>query len=171
MAAIGFRRLSADDLPSLYLWLDRPHVAKWYAAKPSSFAEVAAKYGPRTEPQSIVRSYIVSVDAAECGYAQAYPIAAFPEYGAALGTPADAWGMDLFIADSWRLSRGVGTEVIRAFSREIVFAECGASECVADPAQGNLASIRAFEKAGFVAAGELLAEGQEPRRALRLARV
>ncbi len=75
----------------------------------------------------------------------------------------------LFIADSWRLGRGVGSEVIRAFSRDIVFGECGAGECVADPVQGNVASIRAFEKAGFVLAGELRLEGEEPRRAMRLA--
>lgn len=169
MAAIGFRRLSADDLQSLYLWLDRPHVAKWYAPAPSSFAEMAAKYGPRTEADSVVRSYIVSVDGADCGYAQAYPVEAFPDYAAVVVCAQGAWGIDLFIADSWRLGRGLGTQVIRRFCDDIVRGECGATECVADPVEGNAASLRAFEKAGFARAGEIRLEGEAPRRAMRLA--
>jgi aminoglycoside 6'-N-acetyltransferase len=168
MAAIAFRRLSADDLQSLYLWLDRPHVAKWYAPTPSSFAEMAAKYGPRTEASSVVRSYIVSVDGADCGYAQTYPAIAFPDYAAALNCGSGAWGIDLFIADPWRLGHGLGTEVIRRFCSDIVRGECGATECVADPAEGNAASLRAFEKAGFACAGEVRLEGEEPRWAMRL---
>jgi RimJ/RimL family protein N-acetyltransferase len=169
MAAIAFRRLSADDLQSLYLWLDRPHVAKWYAPAPSSYAEMAAKYAPRTEASSVVRSFIVCVDGVDCGYAQAYPVDAFPDYAAALSCGEGAWGVDLFIADPWRLGRGLGTEVIRRFCSDIVRGECGARECVADPAEGNAASLRAFEKAGFERGNEIRIEGEEPRRAMRLA--
>src|SRR5262249_7070849 len=118
MAAIAFRRLAADDLQQLYLWLGRPHVAKWYAPAPTSFAEIAAKYGPRTEDASVVRAFIVNVEGNDCGYAQAYPLASFPDYAEGLDPVAGAWGIDLFIADAWRLGHGLGAQVIRRFCDE-----------------------------------------------------
>ena len=149
MAAIAFRRLAAADLQPLYLWLARPHVRNWYAPAPGSFAEVVAKYGPRTEDGCPVQAYIVNVDGADCGYIQTYRIDEFPEYAARLECAPGAAGIDLFIADSWRTNRGLGSEVVRRFVEEIVFGANAAGECVAGPAEGNLASIRTFEKAGF----------------------
>ena len=149
MAAIAFRRLGPADLQALYLWLARPHVANWYAAAPGSFAEVVAKYGPRTEEGCPVQAYIVNVDGADCGYIQTYRIDQFPEYAARLECGPGAAGVDLFIADSWRMNHGLGSAVVRRFVEDIVFGSNAASECVAGPSEGNLASIRAFEKAGF----------------------
>ena len=65
---LGFRALSADDMQQLFLWLLRPHVAKWYAPAPSSFAEVVAKYRPRTEPGNVVRAYVIELEGAGVGY-------------------------------------------------------------------------------------------------------
>ena len=150
MAAIAFRRFGAADLQPLYLWLSRPHVAKWYSPSPRSFAEFVAKYGPRTEEAHPVQAFIVNVDGADCGYIQTYPIDGFPEYAARLGCEPGAAGLDLFIADSWRMNHGLGRGILRQFVEEVVFGANAATQCVAGPAEGNLASIRAFEKSGFV---------------------
>lgn len=149
MAAIAFRRLGPADLQSLYLWVTRPHVTKWYAPSPRSFAEFAAKYGPRTEDGHPVQAYIVSLDGADCGYIQTYRIDEFPDYAARLECAAGAAGIDLFIADAWRMNHGLGSQVVRRFVDDIVFGANAATECIAGPAEGNLASIRTFEKAGF----------------------
>lgn len=146
---IAFRALSVDDLQSMFLWLLRPHVAKWYATAPTSFAEVVAKYGPRTLPESPVRAYIVVVDGKDAGYIQSYPVALFPEYAKRLGCEAGVAGLDLFIGDELLLGWGLGARAIRRFVDEGVFAQPGVEACIAGPAEGNLASIRAFEKAGF----------------------
>ena len=45
--------------------------------------------------------------------------------------------------------KGLGTEVIRRFVDKVVFARPETMRCVADPDAENLASLRAFEKAGF----------------------
>ena len=60
-----------------------------------------------------------------------------------------AAGVDLFIADATLTGHGVGTSVLRRFVDEIVFERRTTTCCVADPDVGNVASVRAFEKAGF----------------------
>jgi RimJ/RimL family protein N-acetyltransferase len=46
--------------------------------------------------------------------------------------------------------------VIRIFVREVVFARADTTICVADVDVRNLASLRAFEKAGFTRVGEFV---------------
>jgi ribosomal protein S18 acetylase RimI-like enzyme len=148
--SISFRELVPDDLAQLFTWLSRPHVSRWYAAAPSSFAEVAAKYGPRTEPGNIVQSFIFRVDDRDAGYIQTYAIRDFPEYAALVAAEDDAAGVDLFIGEEPLLGWGLGPRVVRRFVSDLVFARNGASVCLAGPAEGNHACVRAFEKAGFV---------------------
>jgi RimJ/RimL family protein N-acetyltransferase len=167
---IAFRRFAVEDMQQLYLWLARPHVAKWYSPSPSSFAEMVAKYAPRTEEGSVVESFIVRVDGADCGYIQTYPVAAFDDYARAVQCGDGAAAVDLFIADAWRMGRGLGTSLLRQFVDEIVFGTNHASECVASPVEGNLASIRAFEKAGFSRWKVIHMEGTEPECVMRRAR-
>jgi RimJ/RimL family protein N-acetyltransferase len=167
MGEIAFRRFAVEDMQQLYLWLGRPHVAKWYAPSPSSFAEMVAKYAPRTDAGNVVQAYIASVDRADCGYIQTYPIREFPDYARALECAEGAAGVDLFIADAWRLGRGLGAQVLRRFVDEIVFGANGAGECVAGPSEGNTPSIRAFEKAGFTRWKVIRMEGAEPECVMR----
>lgn len=147
-SSIVFRRLDVDDLQQVFLWLIRPHVSKWYAPAPSSFAEVVAKYGPRTQEGNAVHAYMIEVDGAPAGYIQSYDLAIFPDYAASLGCESGVAGIDLFIGEEAVLNRGLGAEAARRFVEERVFA-AGAHACVAGPDEGDRASIRAFEKAGF----------------------
>lgn len=149
MREIAFRGLSVDDLQQVFLWLLRPHVTKWYAPAPTSFTELTAKYGPRTLPGSPVRAYMIVVDGKDVGYIQAYPLALFPDYAQGLGCDDSVAGIDLFIGEELFLGWGLGSRAIRRFVDEVVFAQPGVDSCVAGPAEGNRASIRAFERAGF----------------------
>jgi RimJ/RimL family protein N-acetyltransferase len=169
-AEIAFRPLAVGDLQQVYLWLARPHVTKWYAAAPSSFAEVVAKYGPRTEPGNAVEAFIVTVDGHDAGYIQTYAISRFADYAARLACEEGVAGVDLFIADSWRMNHGLGSAVLRRFVDEVVFAKNGAQACVAGPSEGNLASIRAFEKAGFTRWKTVKVSDAEPECVLRCER-
>ena len=60
-----------------------------------------------------------------------------------------AAGVDLFIADEALTGQGVGTEALRRFVSGIVFAAPTTTHCIADPELENVASVRAFQKAGF----------------------
>jgi aminoglycoside 6'-N-acetyltransferase len=146
---IAFRRLVADDLQQVFLWLIRPHVAKGYAAAPGSFMEVVAKYGPRTRDDNVVRAYMVNVDGRDAGYIQAYDVAAFGDYAASLACDPGTASVDLFIGEEDLTGRGVGARVIDRFVNEVVLADAGVRACIAGPGEGNRAAIRAFEKAGF----------------------
>jgi aminoglycoside 6'-N-acetyltransferase len=80
---------------------------------------------------------------------QAYLVAAYPEWEAVVQVGDGVAGIDLLIADQALTGRGLGTEVLRRFVRDVVFAAPGTTACIADPEVGNTASLRAFEKAGF----------------------
>lgn len=149
MREVSFRELAAEDFPLLFNWLGRPHVKKWYAPEPTSFAEVLARYGPRTEVGSAVKAFIIEADSADAGYVQTYSIDEFPEYERTLGCEKGVVGMDLFIGDDWRQRHGLGSQVIRRFVDEMIFGHYGALACVGGAPEGNVAAIRAFEKAGF----------------------
>ncbi|MGZ5659956.1 MAG: GNAT family N-acetyltransferase [Usitatibacter sp.] len=166
MRSIGFRRLGAEDLQQVFLWLIRPHVARGYAAAPSSFMEVVAKFGPRTRDDNVVRAFIVTVGGRDAGYIQAYDAGSFPDYAARCGCAAGTWCVDVFIGEPDFLHRGLGARAIDRFVREVVFA-VGAQACIAGPGEGSLAAIGAFERAGF-RRWKLIASGEgEPECVLR----
>ncbi len=170
-ARVAFRALTEDDLGQLFLWLIRPHVRRSYAQAPSVFEEVRAKYGPRSRGEGPVRAFVVQVDGRDAGYAQTYPVDAFPDYAGALGCGEGVAAIDLFIGEPEFLHRGLGTRIIRRFLEEIVFAEPAVNACIAGPADGNEASIRAFEKAGFARWKRVQVEGAQPECVMRLERV
>jgi ribosomal protein S18 acetylase RimI-like enzyme len=166
-APIAFRPLGEDDLATIFEWLRQPHVAKGYAPAPGTFAEVVARYAPRTEPGNPVRAFIVEVEGRDAGYAQAYAIEDFADYAATIGAERGTFGLDVFLAATAPVHQGLGPRVIRRFVDEIVFREHGALACLADPAESNRAAIRAFEKAGFARWKRVKPEGAEPRWVMR----
>lgn len=170
LVAIAFRRLAADDLPALYLWLAKPHVAKWYAPAPSSYAEVVARYGPRTVEASAVRSHVVVSDGVAIGYAQHYDARAFPEFARVLDGGEGIAAMDLLIGEEALVGKGLGPCAIRRYAQEVVFADRAIASCVAGAPEGHAAGIRAFEKAGFRRWKSVRLDGMPPECVLRLER-
>lgn len=149
MTEIAFRPLAEEDLPQLFDWLSRPHVSKWYAPAPASYAEVLARYGPRTEEGHGVSAFVIERGGVAVGYIQAYPIDEFPRYEELLRCEKGVVGVDLFLGEERWLHRGLGPQVLRQFVEEILFGRYNAAACVVGPHEGDQASIRAFHKAGF----------------------
>lgn len=167
MPSIEFRRFAVEDLQQIFLWLTRPHVARGYAPAPSSFAEVVAKYGPRAGNDNVVRAYIARVDGRDAGYVQAYDVASFGDYARLVEAAPGTVSMDLFLGDAWLMYHGIGPRVIDRFVNEVVFAGDGVGACIAGPSEGNAASIRAFEKAGFRRWKTVRAGENEPECVMR----
>src|SRR5688500_11235928 len=125
MASVTFRPFVEDDLPQMFAWLRRAHVKKWYGSEPRSYLEGVAKYGGRAQPGGQVTACAFQVAGTDAGYVQKYRLEDFPGYRAALGLEGEGGvvGMDLFIGDEWRTSRGLGSLAIRRFFLEKVLAD------------------------------------------------
>jgi aminoglycoside 6'-N-acetyltransferase len=152
---IGFRPLGRDDLGLMYEWLRREHVRRWWDEH-ESYEDVARHFLPSIEGRRPVDLYLILLDGRPVGFIQTYLVADHPETAALVGLGAGVAGVDLFIGEEELTGKGLGSEVLRAFVRDIVFAEPATSACIADPDVRNAASLRAFEKAGFRRVGEFL---------------
>jgi aminoglycoside 6'-N-acetyltransferase len=162
---LRFRPLSESDLSLMHEWLQREHVRRWWEQH-ESFEDVAEHYLPSIEGRRAVDLYLILLDGRPVGFIQAYRLADHPDFAALVGLGAGVAGVDLFIGDEELTGKGLGTDVLRAFVRDVVFAEPGTTACIADPDVRNAASIRAFEKAGFRRAGEFLDPSDGERHAL-----
>ena len=104
-------------------------------------AEIEAKYLPRLRGETTTRVHGILLDAEAVGMVQATPLES--------GGGAGACSIDLLIGDAALIGIGLGPRIIDAFATGEVFGRLGFARCLADPAEGNQRSVRAFEKAGF----------------------
>ena len=155
MREIGFRPLGRDDLGLMHEWLRRPHVRRWWDEH-SSYEDVARHYLPAIEGRQPTDLYLILLDGRPVGFIQSYLVADYPDFAARIGLGAGVVGVDLFVGEEELTGKGLGTDVLRAFVRDVVFAEPGTTACIADPDVRNTASLRVFEKAGFRRVGEFV---------------
>lgn len=149
-ARIGFRRMTMDDLPLMHRWLQMAHVLEWWwGGVAPSYAAVAEEYGPSIRGEEPTDPYFILSGDRPIGYIQTYMIHDYPDYAAVVEADADAAGVDLFIGEADFLHRGLGSQILRVFLREIVFGLGEAASCLIDPSETNRIAIRAYEKVGF----------------------
>jgi RimJ/RimL family protein N-acetyltransferase len=72
-------------------------------------------------------------------------------------------GVDLFVAEPELTGRGFGSEALRRFMADIVFSDPGIHACIGDPDAENVASLRAFGKAGFRVVGQFVDPSDDDR--------
>jgi len=151
---ICFRPIVVDDAPNLVRWQRDPEVAVWWGDDEKSDAELLAKWQKRadeTDPahDRFTDHFVIVVNGEDIGCIQGYDLKHYPKDYAERGVP-NSGGLDLFIGEpSWR-DRGVGTDVVRKFLGEVVFAYPGVEVCTIDPEPRNKRAIRTYEKVGFV---------------------
>lgn len=142
---LTFRLLTPNDYQLFASWLAQPHVAKWWR-EPATVAYVEKEYGPSDDKTDV---YVVEGDGRPIGIIQSYRVEDYPEHFQSVKMPGGV-GVDLFIGEPSLIGRGYGTQLLKDFAAQIVKVKYpSASGIVADPEVANLASIRAFEKAGF----------------------
>jgi RimJ/RimL family protein N-acetyltransferase len=146
--ALRFRPLEVGDLRLMHEWLQRPHVQDWWDRQ-KSYDEVVEYYDPAIRGEEPTDLYLALVDERPVAFLQTYLVADHPEYGELVGVGEGVAGVDLFVADEGLTGRGLGSELLRRFVEDVIFARPTTVSCVADPDVRNAASIRAFQKAGF----------------------
>ena len=107
------------------------------------------EYLPSIEGHDPTDLYVILSRGEAVGLVQTYLLADYPDYAAVVDAGAEAAGLDIFVGEESLVGSGLGSFVIRTFVARVVFARVETRACVADPDVRNLASIRAFEKAGF----------------------
>ena len=145
---IGFRPLVAGDLPLLYEWLQREHVHLWWTDR-ETYDEVVHHYLPQIEGSKPTDPYLILLDDRPGGFIQTYRVSDYPEYRELVAVEDGVVGVDLLIGEPELTGRGIGSEALDRFVRDVVFSDPEIHACIADPDAGNLASLGAFEKAGF----------------------
>jgi aminoglycoside 6'-N-acetyltransferase len=141
MPSYGFRPLTRDDLPLVRIWLQRPHVARWWGDLDREMAEIETILD---DPH--VQAFLMLLDGRPVGYFQHYDPNAEEDHPFR-GEPMGTLGVDLSIGEANLIGRGHGSAFIRTFAEQ-AFAD-GAPRIITDPHPDNAASVRAFEKAGF----------------------
>jgi len=145
---IDFRPLTAADLPLLYEWLQREHVRRWWTDR-ETYEEVVEHYLPSIEGGDPTDLYLIVLADRPAGFIQSYRVSDYPEYQELVAVEDGVAGVDLLIGEVEAIGRGLGSEALDRFVRDVVFSDPGIHACIADPDAENLASLRAFEKAGF----------------------
>jgi RimJ/RimL family protein N-acetyltransferase len=149
---VTFRPLTDDDLPMMHRWLNDPGVVRWWEGDDVSWAAVVADYGSGRSDVT-TEHWIASVQGRDVGWIQCYPSTDSPdEAGAwwALGVDRTAAGIDYLVGEPDERGRGLGSAMIAAFVRDIVFGRHpGWTQACAAPYEANAASWRALARAGF----------------------
>ena len=153
---IGFRPVTAADLPMLADWIARPH---WQACWDEPGEEVA-HIRNMVEGRDTTRPFIFGEGGEDLGYIQVWRIAdqrVEPWLTVApwlRDLPDDAVGVDLSIADASRLGQGLGPRALGAF---VAMLRAEGHRCIViDPDPANLRAARAYTKAGFRRIPDLL---------------
>ena len=154
--ACQFRPMSADDLPLMRRWLERPHMREWWGEPETELGYVR----DMIEGRDTTRPFIFSLAGEPVGYIQYWFIGHhqnatwIEDHPWLAELPSDAVGVDLSIGDPGTLSRGIGSAVLREFAERLVAQ--GYRTIIIDPDPENGRAVRAYEKAGFRAIPRLL---------------
>lgn len=152
MQDLAFRRLSVADLPMLRGWLSEEPALRWYAqGKAPAADDMERKYLPRIRGEVPVAGWILLRGGRGAGYFQTYRLRDVPDHPA--GGDEGAAALDFLLAPA-ETGQGLAAPALRAFLRQVVFAEPDILRCYADPDPANLASVRSLCRAGFAAAPE-----------------
>lgn len=159
MHEVDFRTMARLDLPLLFDWLRRPHVAQWWREVPADLSIVERDYGPCIDGEDPTELHVIEADGRAVGMVQRYLIADEPEWRLAFDGICDvsnAAGIDYLIGEADLVGKGIGTAMVAAYA-SLVFDWRAVDSIVVTAHQANVGSWRILEKAGFerIYAGEI----------------
>lgn len=152
---IAFLPLQKEHIPLLRQWLNEPHVSEYWQETENE-EEFRQKFLMKL-PERGVSPFVIAIDSKPIGYIQYYDAC---KVGGGWWPNADkgTFGIDQFIGDPDMVGKGIGTEIIKRFVANI-FLLTHVTQVITDPEPKNKRAIRAYEKAGFQAIGEIKTPG------------
>lgn len=158
---IRFVPVNNADLPMLRRWLHEPHVRQWWGDPDTELSYIRDMIEGRdtTEP------FIFFVDGEALGYIQCWYVGHHQneewirDHPWLAELPRNAVGVDLSICVADKLSKGIGSAVLRAFVDRLVIK--GWENIIIDPDPLNGRALRAYEKAGFRAVPHLVGKSSD----------
>jgi RimJ/RimL family protein N-acetyltransferase len=127
-------------------------VAKWVKWDDKDYPSlefVIRHWAPRIRGSDPTKCYIAIYDKTPVAFVQSALIADNPQYKEAFGLDGGTVGIDIFIGEEDHIHKGLGSLIIKAFLRDIVFKVYDVDVCIIDPEPTNKIAIRSYEKAGF----------------------
>ncbi|MEO5651559.1 MAG: GNAT family N-acetyltransferase [Marmoricola sp.] len=144
---LAMRPMTPGDFADLGRWVNTPHVARWWDEHRTP-EQIERQYGPGLRGEDPVRYWIWEVNGRSVGFSQDYRIADHPDFALLCGRP-DAIGFDYLIGEPAFVGRGLGTQLLWVYLRDIVVpAYDGCRELFAAPDHRNTRSLRLLEKIG-----------------------
>ena len=145
---IEFRKVLSTDIECIRLWLQQPHVRRWWDQAWSAPVLDGLENG--TGIPEWIDAYIVKLDARPIGYIQAYR---------ALGDPSGFWenvedvteatiAVKFLIGEVVKVNRKLGRLVLNRFTG-MLFNDPDVDRIVANPQRDNWPANIALKRAGF----------------------
>lgn len=147
---IHFEPLEESHFSIILRWFNKPHVQAFYSLRSWTYEEVYKKLIPYVHGEKQMRGFIIYIGKESIGYIQMYPIKDHPWDNQDLSEEIsqEAAGFDLFIGEGNYLRKGLGNQIIDCFLEKYIWPNY--RYCVVDPDVRNEASIRLFQKCGFI---------------------
>lgn len=142
-SAYDFRGVTKKDAALLKDWLSSPHITAWWGDPAQELSEILDHIDSIS-----VEPMIVELDGKPIAYVQTYDPHMDDDHPYR-DQPFGTMGIDISIGDAVNLHKGHGSAILRQLA-ELLFDE-GATRLIIDPDPANLAAIKAYGKAGFVA--------------------
>lgn len=147
---IYFEPLNVSHFSLVLRWFNEPHVQSFYSLRSWMYDEVYSKLLPYVRGENQMSSFIIYFEKRPIGYIQSYPVKDHPWENQDLSEKIiqDAAGFDLFVGEQNYLRRGLGFQIIENFLEKHIWPKY--RYCLVDPDVRNEASIRLFQKSGFI---------------------
>ncbi|MGJ9425700.1 GNAT family N-acetyltransferase [Nesterenkonia halotolerans] len=159
-APLVFRRTTWADLPTIQRWLRQPHIARYWDHQTDD-AAIARDFGGSIDGSEPCADYMVIRGGVPIGFIQRSRISDYPEELRELAelvpVALESLMIDYLLGDLGSLGRGLGAEMVRAFTELCWFDAPEAGEIIVAVSANNAASFSTLSSAGYtrIASGRL----------------
>lgn len=139
------RPIDDSDIKQVQLWLNKPHVLKWYHDADEWLYEIRE----RNRSFGFLHHFIVLIGDKPIGFGQYYDCFDAKEEWYIVDKPNEFYSIDYFIGEEEYLRKGYGKEIVRLLVEKIQ-KESGSVKVIVQPEEENIASCKVLLSNGFI---------------------